>query len=57
MDADLVVFVIAAVLVLIAQAAVLFTARPKGPAETAWVLVPAIGVIVLVILAWRVVAG
>lgn len=57
MDADLVVFVIALVLVLAAQAAVLATSRPKGGLELAWVLVPAIGVVVLVVLAWRVVAG
>jgi hypothetical protein len=56
-DADLVVFVVAVVMVLAAQAVVLATSRPKGIAEAAWVLVPAIGVIVLVVLAWRVVAG
>jgi heme/copper-type cytochrome/quinol oxidase subunit 2 len=56
-DADLVVFVIALVLVLAAQAAVLATSRPKGALEIAWVLVPAIGLLVLVVLAWRVVTG
>jgi hypothetical protein len=56
-DVDLVVFVIAVVMVLAAQAVVLVTSRPKGFAEVAWTLVPAIGVILLVVLAWRVVAG
>lgn len=58
-DADLVVFVIAAAVVVAAQALVVAFTRPRpaGPFETAWMLVPAIGVIVLVVLAWRVVAG
>jgi hypothetical protein len=56
-DVDLVVFVVAAVMVLVAQALVLAASRPKGAAELAWVLVPAIGAIVLVVLAWRVVTG
>lgn len=57
MDADLVVFLIALVLVLAAQAVVLASSRPKGALEIAWVLVPAIGLLVLVVAAWRVVTG
>jgi hypothetical protein len=58
-DADLVIFVIAAVVVVAAQALIVaFTRpRPSGLFDTAWVLVPAAGVIVLVVLAWRVVVG
>jgi hypothetical protein len=56
-DVDRVVFVVAAVLVLAAQAVVVAGSRAKGAADAAWTLVPAVGVIVLVVLAWRVVAG
>lgn len=53
------VFLIAAALIVAAQALIVAFTRPRpaGPLETVWMLVPAVGVIVLVVLAWRVVVG
>lgn len=59
MDADTVVYLVAAGLILVAQFAIAVTLRPRpaSPLEVAYVLAPAAGVIALVVLAWRTLAA
>jgi hypothetical protein len=54
-DADTVVYLAAAALIVIAQLAIVVTLRPRpaSPLEVAYVLAPAAGVVVLLVLAWR----
>jgi hypothetical protein len=58
-DADTVVYLLAAGLIALAQILVVVTTRPRpaSPLEVAYVAAPAAGVIALLVLAWRSVSG
>ena len=54
MDADTVVYVVAAALIAVAQAVILLTVRPRpsGLAEVLYLVAPAAGVVALLVAAW-----